>query len=265
MSTGQLAAGMGRAFAGALLFAMPLFMTMELWRAGLAVERSRLVLLLTTTVLLVVALARRLGGASDQQGWAGALVDAGVAFLMAALAAAVVLTALSVVVWWQDWRGALSVVAIGTMPAAVGASYARSQLGRTSGQPQPGGYGHELFLMAAGAVVFAANVAPTEEIVLLAAEATPWHGLALVALSLVLMHALVYEVGFKGQEQVHDHPLRSFATLTVAGYALAVVVSAYLLWTLGRFEQTGWPLAVMESVVLALPASLGAAAARLIL
>ncbi len=127
------------------------------------------------------------------------------------------------------------------------------------------GYGHELFLMTAGAVVFAANVAPTEEIVLLATEATPWHGLALVALGLLLMHTFVYVVGFKGEEQAHHGPLRAFAGLTVVGYALAVAVAAYLLWTLGRFDQTGWTTLVMESVVLALPASLGAAAARLIL
>ena len=99
--------------------------------------------------------------------------------------------------WWHDWRDALAVVALETLPAAVGASYARSQLGQASPQPQQQGYGHELFLMTAGAVVFAANVAPTEEIVLLAAEATPWHGLALVALGLLLMHAFVYRVGFR--------------------------------------------------------------------
>ncbi len=156
-------------------------------------------------------------------------------------------------------------VALETLPAAVGASYARSQLRQTSADPQQGGYGHELFLMTAGAVVFAANVAPTEEIVLLAAEATAWHGLALVALSLLLMHAFVYWVGFTGEEQAQHGPLHAFVSLTVVGYALAVAVAAYLLWTLGRFDQTGGAMIVMESIVLALPASLGAAAARLIL
>jgi uncharacterized membrane protein len=92
-------AGMGRAFAGALLFSMPLFMTMELWRLGLAVDRYRLALLLLSTVLLVVGLARELGGASEQPGWRGCLVDSGVAFVMAALAATVVLTVLGAVSW----------------------------------------------------------------------------------------------------------------------------------------------------------------------
>ncbi len=71
-------AGMGRAFAGALLFSMPLFMTMEIWRLGLEVDRYRIVLLLLSTAVLVVGLARELGGASEQPGWRGCLVDSGV-------------------------------------------------------------------------------------------------------------------------------------------------------------------------------------------
>ncbi len=93
-------------------------------------DRYRIALLLLSGVFLLVGLARELGGASTQSGWRGCLVDAGVAFLMAALAAIVVLTVLGAVSWWRDWRDALSVVALEVLPAAVGASYARSQLGR---------------------------------------------------------------------------------------------------------------------------------------
>ena len=58
---------------------------------------------------------------------------------------------------------------------------------------------------------------------------------------------------------------KAVATFTVVGYALALCVSAYLLWTLGGFEDTEPLMVVTETVVLALPASLGAAAARLVL
>lgn len=237
-------------------------MTMEVWRLGLAVERHRLVALVGATVLLVVGLARHLG--RPESGWRAGLVDAGVAFAAAAVAAGAILTVLGVLDWLRAWRDAVSVLGLALLPAAVGASYARSQLGGTRGPARGSGYGYELFLMVAGAVVFATNLAPTEEVVLLAAEMTPWHTLALVGVSLALMHAFVYQVGFAGQEEDHG-PLRSFAVFTVVGYALALGVSAYLLWTLGRFDGTGLLMAVTESAVLALPASLGAAAARLIL
>ncbi len=42
------------------------------------------------------------------------------------------------------------------------------------------------------------NVAPTEEMILIGFKMTPWHSLALIAASLVLLHALVFAVGFAG-------------------------------------------------------------------
>ncbi|MCZ2857312.1 TIGR02587 family membrane protein [Blastococcus sp. VKM Ac-2987] len=258
----QLVMGFGRGIGGALLFAMPLLMTMEVWRLAHAVDRHRLAALVLGTVLLVVGLARNLG--STGAGWRASLVDAGVAFLAAAFATASILTALDVLDWLQDWRDAVSVLLLALLPAAVGASYARAQLGESSVAPQGSGYRHELFLMVAGAVVFASNLAPTEEIVLLAAKMTPWHTLVVVAVSLTLMHAFVYLVGFGGQEE-HDGPVQAFMAYTVVGFVLALCIAAYLLWTLGRFADTGLLMVITESVVLALPAGLGAAAARLIL
>jgi uncharacterized membrane protein len=99
------------------------------------------------------------------------------------------------------------------LPATIGASFARSQLGhgqKSSGCDPP--YGHEVFLMGAGAAVFAANVAPTEEVVLVAAKITSLDALLLVAVELVLMHLFVYFVDFKGGSAAengdHDGQLR---------------------------------------------------------
>ncbi|TYP88573.1 TIGR02587 family membrane protein [Blastococcus xanthinilyticus] len=261
----ELTKGFGRAIAGSLLFALPLLMTMELWRLAHSVERYRLALLVLAAVLLVIGLSRTFGAGPGGVGPGGYLADAGVAILAATLAATVVLAALGVVDPLMDWQAAVSVVAIEALPAAVGASYARSQLGQGSRRPRISGYGHELFLMTAGAVVFAANIAPTEEVVLLAAEASTVTVAALAVLSLLLMHGFVYGVGFGGQERSTEGFLRSFLTLTVVGYAAALAISAYLLWTFGRFDGIGLTTAVKETVVLGLPGSIGAAAARLIL
>jgi uncharacterized membrane protein len=51
----------------------------------------------------------------------------------------------------------------------------------------------------------------------------------------------------------------------VVGYLIALLVSAYVLWTFGRFEDTAWLIYLRQTVVLGFPAALGAAAARLIL
>ena len=55
-----------------------------------------------------------------------------------------------------------------------------------------------------------------------------------------------------------------FLRYSIPGYAIALLVSAYVLWTFGRFEDGALTRAVMQAVVLGFPASIGAAAARLV-
>ena len=261
-----MAKGIGRAFGGALLFALPLFMTMEIWRFGVTVSRWRLTLLIVVTVVLVVVLARHFGFAPGGMGFGEAAVDAGVALLVGYTAAAMVLTVLAVARPFEEWQAALSVIAIEALPASIGASFARSQLGEGGGgSGGPGGRLEELVIVAAGAAVFCANIAPTEEVVLLAAKMSEPHALALVALSLAVMHGFVYGVGFKGGSPSPGGFWAVFLGQTVVGYVVALAVGAYLLWTFGRFEGLGVQPMVVQTLVLGLPASIGAAAARLIL
>jgi len=129
------------------------------------------------------------------------------------------------------------------------------------------GYFGELFVMTVGALFFAFNLAPTEEIVIIAYRMTAWHGVGMILVSIVLIHAFVYSLEFKGS---HDRPEESsFASVLlrfgVAGYAVALLVSAYVLWTFGRLDGLGAEQTVRAVIVLAFPAAVGAAAARLIL
>jgi putative integral membrane protein (TIGR02587 family) len=121
--------------------------------------------------------------------------------------------------------------------------------------------------MAVGAVFLAFNVAPTEEMILIAFMMTPWHGLALLAASLVMMHGFVFAVSFRGTPSAPEGSTgwSLFMRFTLVGYAVALLISAYVLWTFGRLEEASLATYVREVVVLAFPASLGAAAARLIL
>ena len=256
--------GLARAFGGALLFAMPLLMTMELWRIAVAVERWRLLALALATVLLTLGLARTFGSRAGRRDWRDTAVDAGIAVLAGTAAATLVLVLLEVVDPRASWGAAVSVITIEALPASLGAAFARGQLGQRSPDDAGSGYGHELFLMAAGAVVFASNVAPTEEVVLLAAAMDESNAILLVLLTLVLTHAILYGSGFVGQEEAGSFR-RGLLAYTLPGYALALVLSAFLLWTFGRYDETGAVVVVVEAVVLALPAGLGAAAARLVL
>jgi uncharacterized membrane protein len=51
----------------------------------------------------------------------------------------------------------------------------------------------------------------------------------------------------------------------VTGYAIAALTALYLLWTFGRLEGTAFPAAMAMVAVLAFPAAIGAAIARLVI
>ncbi len=265
----DFARGLARALAGAILFTLPLLMTMEMWSLGFSLPPLRLALLLALTLPLLAGLAY-FSGFEETVGAFDSAVDALVAFAVACVASALVLALFGVLrrgEGLQEWVGTLALQAV---PGSVGAVLAQSQLGvrqEEERKRREGGYAAELFFMGAGALYLAMNVAPTEEMVLIAYKMAPGLTLLLAAVSLLAMHAFVYAVEFRGQEPLpegHTH-LGAFLRFSVVGYALVLGICAGLLWTFGRFEGTAWPVCVQVTVVLGLPASVGAAAARLIL
>ena len=110
-------------------------------------------------------------------------------------------------------------------------------------------------------------MAPTEEVVLISTMMTGWHALALVVVSLAIMHAFVYAVEFRGQVSLHPElsVWSEFLRLTVVAYALALLVCVYVLWSFGRSEGLALGELLMQTIVLGFPAAIGAAAARLVL
>jgi putative integral membrane protein (TIGR02587 family) len=95
---------------------------------------------------------------------------------------------------------------------------------------------------------------------------TPWHALALAAVSVMMLHAFVYTVGFAGQEEKPGYAGfgLTFLHFTVAGYGIALLVSLYVLWTFERTVDVHFAEVAMMMVVMAFPAALGAATARLV-
>jgi putative integral membrane protein (TIGR02587 family) len=260
-----------RAFAGALLFALPLLMTMEMWSLGFVVRPERLGIFLLVGIPLLTGLAW-LAGFREDVGWRDALIDAGIAYLVAALAAGAALLLLGAITSDMSWHEIAGKVALQMVPAGMGAVLARSQLGlreeEDAEEARRESYAGELFLMAAGALFLAFNVAPTEEIVLIAhQQASPWYGLALLAVSLLVLHAFVYAVGFVGQHTLPEdrNGSREFLHLTLPGYAVVLLICTYVLWTFGRLEGLPALPAVHLVLVLGFPAALGASTARLVL
>jgi len=264
------AVGLARAFGGAVFFSLPLLMTMEMWSLGISMSRFRLALFMLLMIPLLIALDHY-SGFRETSTWREDAVDAMVAYGVGFAASFGILVLFGVLEAGTPLREAVGMVALQAVPASFGAVLAVSQLGgggaREEARMEETGYGGELLFMTAGAVFMAFNVAPTEEMIVIAFKMTDGHVLFLVGVSILLMHAFVYAVEFRGTPAAPEgaSPWSLFFRFTLVGYAIALAVSAYVLWTFGRYEEASLGLRVAEAVVLGFPASLGAAAARLIL
>jgi putative integral membrane protein (TIGR02587 family) len=262
--------GLARAFGGAILFALPLFMTMEMWTLGSTMDELRLALFLALVFPMLVGLAYY-AGFEESSDALDFVLNALVAYAVAFVASAAMLLLLAVLGPGMSVDEVVGKTALQAIPGSIGAMLARSQLGGEAEdedeERRRDTYGGELFLAMVGALFMAFNVAPTEEIVLIAQMMTGWHALALVAVSLLIMHAFVYAVEFRGQTALAPgiSPWSEFLRLTVVAYALALLICLYVLWTFGRADDLAFPELLIETVVLGFPAALGAAAARLIL
>lgn len=266
----EFAIGLARAFAGALIFALPMMMTMEMWFLGFYTDRLRLALLLIANFPLLVGLSHYFGFETTFE-WQEDVLDACVAYGVGFIMSAVALLVFGVIDPWMSAGEVIGKIAIQSVPASLGALLAQSQLGQQSGgnlrERGALGYGDTLFIMLAGALFLSLNLAPTEEMILIAFRMTEWHALALIALSLGGMHGFVYTLKFRGQADVPPGtPAWSlFLRFTAVGYVVSLLVSLFALWIFGRLESTAFGETVMFMVVLGFPASIGAAAARLIL
>ena len=267
----DLMVGLGRALAGALIFSLPLLMTMEMWQIGFYVSPWRLIVLLLVMIPLLTGLSY-ISGFEQTDRLRDDVVDAFVAILVAAVLAAIVLAVFGVITLQMPAHEIIGKIAIQTFPGSIGAMLARDQLshggdGRTNRRRGKPSYPMELFLMAAGAVFLGLTVAATEEMILVAHMMGPAQELALVVLSIASMHAFIYAVEFAGKPGAH--PDATFAGLfvrfTMVGYAVVLLVAVYLLWTFGRTDGTTLAEVVSAAIVLGFPCAIGAAAARLIL
>jgi putative integral membrane protein (TIGR02587 family) len=272
-ATRQSLVALARAFGGSIIFGLPLLMTMEMWWLGAYMDRPRLVVLVLVNLPLLVALSHYIGFEPTSR-LRDDIADALIAYAVAFFGSGIVLVLLGEIELSMSIGEITGKLVLQAIPGSIGAALASKELGGGSvvddedvGEEQDPTYVADLFYMVTGALFLAFNLAPTEEIIAIAYQMSAWHAMALALVALALMHAFVYAVEFRGQ---HARPADTsiavvFLRYTIVGYALALLVSLYVLWTFGRLDAISIHPAMSAVVVLTFPASLGAAAARLIL
>lgn len=265
--------GLSRAFAGAIIFALPLFMTMEMWSIASYVDPARFLGFLGFGLVLMIFLAY-FSGFERADGWVDAVLDGVVAFAVGILSSSLLLWLFGV--FPEDATSTLivEIIALQAVPAGMGAVLATKQLGGQGDDEKSeatnegrAGYFGQLVLMLAGALFVAFNIAPTEEMLLITVSMTPLKTLLLMACSILILHAFVYTVGFAGQEEPPNGAgfLLTFVHYTLVGYGLALASCAYVMWTFGFMDDVSLSLAASMTAVLGFAASIGAGIARLVI
>lgn len=264
-----------RGVAGGLLFSLPLLYTMEVWWAGFTSHPWRLAVYVVATFALLLGYNYYLGLRRDtcfEEVIIDSLEEMGLGLLVALL----MLWLIGQVEFGMPAPEAVGKVVIEGMTVAVGVSVGTSQLGgdgededKGVGEAGAGGkhnFGGQVVVALCGAVLFASNVAPTEEIVLIAIEISAWRLLGLAGLSLSLGALILYYSEFAGSEtHVRFDEHHDMIVGVVVTYAVALFVSALILTFFGRFDGQALATCVAQTIVLGLAATLGASAGRLLL
>jgi putative integral membrane protein (TIGR02587 family) len=254
-------------FGGAILFSFPLLMTMEMWWLGFYMDRFRLALFLVLAFLMVMGLSYFEGGEETLK---IEVLDALVACAVGYTVATVMLLLFGIIKPGMSADEVVGKISLHAVPTSIGAILARRQLDIKETKKERmrrRGYGAKLFLMGVGAIFLAFQLAPTEEMVLIGHMMSGWHAAALALASLCVMQAFICSIERGRRASIFSPTFfwGVFIRLTIVGYALALLISLYVLWTFGRLDGAPAAEIIMATLVLGFPAALGTSAARLIL
>jgi putative integral membrane protein (TIGR02587 family) len=265
-----------RASSGAFLFGMPLLFTMEMWWIGEHLHRFVLVAFLVLALLVNGGLAWFSGFRRAPRTLRHAMAQGVEATAIGLVAGFVSLLAMGQLSLDGSLDGMLGMVVLQAIPLSLGASVtnivfadanARSLDG--AGSSTPGGrLANDVLATAAGALFLGFAIAPTEEVPMLAVGLSGWNLLGAVGLTLVISYMIVFASGFDKEERgaessggYFQHPFSE----TVLAYVVSLAVSALLLVAFGQIGAHEPLLASLTQViVLAIPASIGGAAGRLV-
>lgn len=265
--------GYVRALAGAFLFGIPMLMTLEMWEIGSYLPPGLLLGFLGSAFLANLGLAHVAGFRREGRTLRADVEESIEAVAIGTFASVVVLLILNRIGPGVPLDASVGMVVVQTVPLSIGASVANvifSDRGAVEGLPQRGPIREAVLDIGGtlvGAVFVGFAIAPTEETALLAAEMTPAHVIALVVFTLLLAYVIVFEAQFGLQRRRHQQEglFQSPISETALSYVLSVGIAYVALSAFAQFGA-GEPLdaVIRETLVLALPASIGGAAGRLV-
>lgn len=268
-----------RGASGGFLFGTPLLYTMEVWWIGSSVSMARVFVAIVLTFAIVFMLNRTAGFRKTNTIRAtDAFMDTVEAIAVGIICAGIVLWLLQEITLETPLNEALGKLVYESMPFTLGVALANQFLSVEEGReaekglrtsPTSGTLNATLSDLGGtliGATIIAFNIAPTDEVPMLASAV---HGLGLLAImvaSLVISYAIVFAAGFANQRKrqqqrgLFQRPLSE----TMMSYLVSLLAATAMLAFFDKLNgQDPWQVWLSYSILLGLPATIGGAAGRL--
>lgn len=258
-----------RGIVGALLVLGLTFpYTMETWWLARILPYQHLTIYAGLGLVLIALLARYVGfkrqNESDTLDPSGMIVDLAYIVLQSLIASYVTLALIGIIELGDPLSLIVRLGLVEMVPLGFGAAMANKLLRGEERDSREGAFPRNVAVFAVGAVFISGSIAPTQEMELISAHMNWFRHVLLGIFSLVVVYLSLYELEFKGQSGRSTDTKFEVGTTFIA-YGVGLVVSALLLTAFGHFRGATVSLIVQETLVLGYPASLGAAAAEVVI
>ncbi|MBD2449604.1 TIGR02587 family membrane protein [Nostoc sp. FACHB-152] len=269
-----------RGICGGFLFGVPLLYTMEVWWVG-SLAKPQLIMMAIAVTFIVVFLLNRTEGFRKRRHTLRpyeALTDSVEAIAIGIVCSSFVLFLLREITLESPLQEALGKIVFESVPFALGVALANQFLGdNQNSTPEPNNSPKyrqnglratfdDLGATLIGATVIAFNIAPTDEISMLAAANSPPGLLAMIAASLIISYGIVFQAGFSDQQKRRQQKgiFQRPSSETIMSYLVSLVASAFMLWFFQKLTfDDPWRMWLEHTILLGLPATIGGAAGRL--
>ncbi|MEH2451358.1 TIGR02587 family membrane protein [Nostoc sp.] len=275
-----------RGACGGFLFGIPLLYTMEVWWIGSLAKPQLMMMAIALMFIVVYLLNQTEGFRKRRYSWLDhqAAMDTVEAIAIGLACSAFVLLLLRELTLETSLKESLGKIIFESVPFALGVGLANQLLGDTrNGDPEgqatdqvnstTNNKEDEIQATFAdvggtliGATIIAFNIAPTDEIPMLAAAASPPWQLAMIATSLLISYGIVFQAGFSNQQKRKQQKgiFQRPSSETIMSYLVSLLAGAFMLWFFQKLTfNDPWTMWLDHTLMLGLPATIGGAAGRL--
>ena len=269
---------------GGFLFGIPLLYTMEVWFIGSYVQPPILLAILGITCGIVLAL-NRIEGFRTQESKTirGAIAETIETLAIGLTCATLMMVILNRIDLETSLTESLGKIIFEGVPFSLGVAFSRSLLsGNTevdldgrNAQKSTSSRGQkivwrdtvaDLTATVIGALFIAFSIAPTDEITVIAASASPPRLLVIMVTSLLVSYGIVFASQITNYQQRRQQQglFQTPQSETIVSYLISLVTGILMLWFFQKLAlDDPWFLWLRYGIILSLPASIGGAAGRL--